>query len=170
MIVTIKTKREAIVPLLLESRPKSLLIALTKKKKLICCAEKSDEDDCYIVEKKFKVENVVPPNAPDSLTAVAAPAIVEPPILYTLRPKRRAKNDRAFWAGVPFQVFHEPMNARLEPAPVFAVNGDALHLHFEIASVAAVEASFTENKRAEYEALIVAVMAKTGRRIIDDEN
>jgi hypothetical protein len=106
------------------------LIALTKKKKLICCAEKSDEDDCYIVEKKFKVENVVPPKAPDSLT----------------------------------------MNVRLEPAPVFAVNGDALHLHFEIASVAAVEASFTENKRAEYEALIVAVMAKTGRRIIDDEN
>jgi hypothetical protein len=45
---------------------------------------------------------------------------------------------------------------------VFAANGDALHLYFEIASAVAVEASFTEKKRLEYEILIVAAMGKTG--------
>jgi hypothetical protein len=40
-------------------------------------------------------------------------------------------------AGVYYQVFKiadEPAKSRLEPAPVFAANGDALHLYFEIAS------------------------------------
>jgi hypothetical protein len=84
------------------------------------------------------------------------PLPVEPPILYTLRPKGPATKDAAYLAGVPYQLFDEPTNSLLEPAPVFATNGDALHLYFEIASVAAVEASVTEKKRLEYEALIVA--------------
>ncbi|KAJ2991046.1 hypothetical protein HDV02_004004 [Globomyces sp. JEL0801] len=90
---------------------------------------------------------------------------VDPPILYTLRPKGPAANDAAYLAGVPYQVFKiavEPANSLLEPAPVFAANGDALHLYFEIASEDAVKASFTEKKRAEYEALVVAAMKKTG--------
>lgn len=91
---------------------------------------------------------------------------VEPPVLYTLRPKGKARNDSAYLADVPYQVFEnatEPSLSCLEPAPLFAANGDALHLYFKIASEIAVEASFTEKKRAEYEKLIVNAMKKAGK-------
>jgi hypothetical protein len=82
-----------------------------------------------------------------------------------LHPKGRAKKDAAYLTGVPYQVFEiadEPANSSLEPAPVFDANGNALHLYFEIASEDALEASFTKNKTAEYEALVLDAMKKTG--------
>ena len=69
-------------------------------------------------------------------------------------------------AGVPYQVYPtatKPSLSRLDPAPVFAANGDALHLYFEIASEDAVEASFTEKKRADNKELVVAAMKKAGK-------
>lgn len=122
-----------------------------------------NDDDAYFnlnLGKKFKSENDVPPAAAPYFPPpppVATPAVVESPILFTLPPKGWKANDAAYLAGVPYQVFKiadEPANSCLEPAPVFATNGDATHLYFQIASVAAVEASFTEKKRAEYKELV----------------
>jgi hypothetical protein len=135
---------------------------LTKEKETEISLRAADEvdvnDDNIYLGKKLKTENDVPPDA--------GPAVIEPPTLYTLRPKRKAKNDQAYLAGVPYKAFPKatkPSEASFEPAPMFALNGDALHLYFEVASEEAVEASYSATKREEYEALIVAAMRKTSK-------
>ena len=103
-----------------------------------------------------------PPDSPGPPPPVVQAVV--PPILYTLRPGNNPKNYN-YHVGVPYQVFEladKPMSACLEPAPVVNLDGLILHLYFQIASVAVVQASVKPNQRVKNEDIITAKMLSTG--------